>query len=562
MKYFLPMYALVWLMALYASSALGTEYGPDLRGGMLSDGRVGANLVAGASYAALGVKPGTPVDAPALERLSLPERERFTDALYGTPIAVPFLIDGKTAWVTAPATVQMRPKRPWWQNAMELAGITFALVLAGYLGFRRPGLMMTAFITFLGGGALSWPAFTVFFSAGPLWLYSALVLVMASLCNWFPVLVLASFAVRLPGNDDAQTPAAAVRVVDAIVLFGFIVGLFQDLNDWLIGGVRFYEIATALSAAVVIASCAIALRYAPADRGRVGIVFAAVMAGGVGYAANMIWVQHGENFLVFVSYATWSVVIVAVALAYTILRHRIFDVAFVLNRTIVYALTSALVLVAFAAMEFAVERYVNALTQVESIALEFLIAIVVIVSVRLVHARVDRFVDSVLFRARHEQESALRRFATTLQFYTADAALVRDAVDALVRYGRVQGGALYLTAGADLECAGSTFSSAASRIDENDPALVELRAHHEKLQLQGMPTAFLGERLYPMVLAGRLVGVLATGARESGEHMPPDIDEAISGIASAVAISLAAIETDRIRQENAMLQMRLAGQRS
>ncbi|HKU68556.1 MAG TPA: hypothetical protein VJP85_12335 [Candidatus Baltobacteraceae bacterium] len=88
---------------------------------------------------------------------------------------------------------------------------------------------------------------------------------------------------------------------------------------------------------------------------------------------------------------------------------------------------------------------------------------------------------------------------------------------------------------------------------------VELRAHHEQLQINDLSTSFLGDRLYPMFLAGRLVGVISTGERESGEQMPPDIDDAIARAAASLGVSLSAIETDRVRTENVLLQAQLAG---
>lgn len=108
-----------------------------------------------------------------------------------------------------------------------------------------------------------------------------------------------------------------------------------------------------------------------------------------------------------------------------------------------------------------------------------------------------------------------------------------------------------------MERVGSTFASSADRIDENDPAYVALRAHLQETEAHEYATAFPGARLYPMVLAGRLSGVLVTDERESGETMPPDIDDAIQRIAAAVTIALAAIETDRIRHENTVLRQRL-----
>ena len=103
----------------------------------------------------------------------------------------------------------------------------------------------------------------------------------------------------------------------------------------------------------------------------------------------------------------------------------------------------------------------------------------------------------------------------------------------------------------------SAFAVSAPEIDHNDMAYVELRAHHEPLHVHTMPTAFPGDRLYPMIRAGRIVGVIATGERESGEEMPPDIDDAIIRIAHAAATSLGAIESDQIRSELTELRTRL-----
>src|SRR5665213_3523812 len=198
-------------------------------------------------------------------------------------------------------------------------------------------------------------------------------------------------------------------------------------------------------------------------------MFIAVMIGGAGYAINMIVYQFTHDYTPFYFYTTLSVITVPTAVAYAILRHRIFDVSFALNRTLVYGVTSAFVLLVFAALEFVAERYLTDLTRVEGIAVEFAIALALIVSVRLVHGRVDRLVDNVLFRARHEQESALRRYATTVQFYTAQKPLVRDTLDALVRFGRVRGASAYIVSGAGLACVGSSPSTTPPDVDENDP---------------------------------------------------------------------------------------------
>lgn len=546
-SFVLPLFAVLWLAMIYASSFFNGVYHADGIFRQTDSGRVVVS--AGPTLRRAGVRPGMTVRSP-----SGVAAERALSSPYGAPVVM-IVSDGRTTrTVTVPAVSQRLASDPLYIT-FDLLTISFSLLLAGYLGFRKPGVMIAALILFLGGGDLSWPAFTVFFSGLPDALFGPLARVFQDLCDWFPVLALASFAVRLPGDRPAGEKRIAVAVVDALVAAGFVTGFILENPH------RFQNaLLTGASALIVIGACIAALRYAqPADRGRVGIVFAGVFFGGVGYAANMIWLQYGEPFVVFRLYTTISVILVPLSVAYGVLRHRVFDVGFVLNRTIVYAVTSAVVVLVLGALEFAAERFVNDLTHVESLVVQFAIAMIVIVSVRVVHGRIDRIVDSVLFRSRHEQESALRRFATTLQFYTEQGPLVRDTVDALVRYARVQGAAVYLPGdGTGLQQAASSFPIAASSVDHNDTAYVELRAHHEALQVHGVPTTFPGDRLYPMVLAGRIAGVVATGERESGEEMPPDINEAIERIAAALTISLAAIETDRIRSENATLHAQLA----
>ncbi|HZY98717.1 MAG TPA: hypothetical protein VFE36_04020 [Candidatus Baltobacteraceae bacterium] len=434
-------------------------------------------------------------------------------------------------------------------------GITFALLLAAYLGFRKPSVMIAALILFLGGGALAWPDFVALFSALPDALYVPFAWMMVVLCDWFPVMALASFAIRLPGGVPPKPQQTAIRIVDAVVVASFC-GAFALVPSGLF--YTSYIACTAFSGIVVLLASLAALMFArPADRGRTGIVFAGVMVGGVGYAANMIGLRLGEPYWLFTVYANVSVIVVSLSLAYAILRHRVFDVAFVLNRTIVFALTSALVLVVFAALEFIVERFLSDVTHVAGIILQFGIALVVTLSVRLLHRRADFLVDSVLFRSRHEDETALRRFASTVQFYTEEGPLERDTVDVLLRYGRVEGAAIYLAQESGLKQMVSSFPVAAPEIDHNDMAYVELRAHHEPLHVHTMPTALPGDRLYPMIRAGRIIGVIATGERQSGEEMPPDIDDAIRRIAHAAATSLGAIESDQIRSELNDLRLRL-----
>ncbi|MGB6984900.1 MAG: hypothetical protein WBD74_02860 [Candidatus Aquilonibacter sp.] len=541
----LPALALLWLGMTYASG-FGHQYIPDYHLDRIGLDRA-VVVSAAPAVAAAGVSPGAHIDFAAL-----PFADRLRASGFASKnmiVRVPIVTPARTHFVSVPATRNVREvSAP--ELVRDMAAATFSLLLLAYLGFRRPSTMVAILITAVGGGALSFGHFAALISSWPDALFTPVTFVLRTLCDDFPVLVLSSFAIRM-SRGSASRPAL-VRSVDGIVAAGFI-------TESLITGTPLIIPYAAFCAAVLLVSSIIALLLAdPQERGRVGIVFVAIMIGGVGYALATIGLLEGWiNFNAFSLYANLSIVIIPLALAYAILRHRIFDVAFVLNRTIVYAVTSALLLLLFAALEFAAERYLNSLSHFAGLALEFAIALAVIVSARLVHARVDRAVDAILFRSRHEQESALRRYATTVQFYTAKEPLVRDTVDTLVRCGRVSGAAVYLAENDELARAASLLPSAVQSIDANDPVYVELRAHHERLDLHAAKTTVPGVRVYPMILAGRLVGIAAVGERESFEQMPPDIDEAIARVCDAVAIAIAAIETDSIREENVALRKRL-----
>ncbi len=544
----LPAFALVWLAMVLAVSIGPDAYHPAFELDNPGLWRAATVTRASAEMQALGIVPGARIrlDAiPWVDRIRL--RYGAKDAIVSVPLETPSGVQLIAVRETVPRVTDLS------QRIFAALSAALAFLLVGYLGYRRPSAMLFALILFIGGGVLSWSTFVAQLFWVPAPVLAVIAWILRDLCNIFPVLVLASFAIRLPGTAPSPKRLRAIRVVDAIVVAGFFLDVIAE--RWQIG----YVLMCGLWALVLLCASVLSLRLAkPEDRARVGIVFAAIMIGGVGYAITMIAFSLARiPFTVFLIYTTISIDLIPIAVTYAILKHRVFDIEFVLNRTVVYALTSAILILMFAALEFFAERYLLALTRVESAVVDFIIVLVVVVSARVVHTRVDRAVDNILFRTRHAQELALVRYATTAQFYTSTKPLIRDTVDTVGQYALVDGTAVYLAANGALAKAGSSWLEAPAEIEENDAACADMRAHQEPLDLHDLATAFPGVRAYPMILAGRLVGVLCIGNRAGGEAIPPDIDQAVAHIAAAVAIAVAAIETDAIREENALLQRRL-----
>ena len=75
-------------------------------------------------------------------------------------------------------------------------------------------------------------------------------------------------------------------------------------------------------------------------------------------------------------------------------------------------------------------------------------------------------------------------------------------------------------------------------MDENDAAIVALRASHETVDLHCVETRLPGEVAYPMLARGRLVGALVLGTKANGETYAPDESAAIAQVAQSVGVAL------------------------
>jgi hypothetical protein len=74
--------------------------------------------------------------------------------------------------------------------------------------------------------------------------------------------------------------------------------------------------------------------------------------------------------------------------------------------------------------------------------------------------------------------------------------------------------------------------------DEDDAAIVRMRAFPQPLDLHGFPTSLHGDIAFPMRARGRFIGAVVLGARTSGETYAPDEISAISLLAHNVASAL------------------------
>ncbi len=246
-----------------------------------------------------------------------------------------------------------------------------------------------------------------------------------------------------------------------------------------------------------------------------------------------------------------TLIAVPIGTTYAILRHRVLDVGFVVNRALVFALISGIVVLAFGLLEWFLGKYLLDIGHVGSSFIEATLALALALSLRQIHGRVDHFVDSVFFRQRHLAERALRRLAHEVAFIDDEGVLADRTVAAVDHYGRASGCAIYLAAGdRAFSLRVATLAGEPASVDANDSAVVAMRAFHEPVDLddQGAArSALSGAVCFPMIVRGELIGLLDCGQKQSLEAYDPDERETLHVLARAIGHTFDAIRTSALR---------------
>lgn len=215
-------------------------------------------------------------------------------------------------------------------------------------------------------------------------------------------------------------------------------------------------------------------------------------------------------------------------LTYALVRRRLLDFNFVLNRAAVFAAVSAIVVGLFILFEWAVGGWLQHASHATDILFSAGLALALGFLVHLIHGRVEHVVDNLFFKKRHDDEQALRTFAHEAAYITGTDALLEKTLETLRNHAEATT--------VDAVLAGK--DGRLRDIDEDDPALVELRAWHKPVQLHGLDSQLGGEIAFPMVSRGKLLGALLLGAKRSGDAYAPDELDAIRHVAHGIAAAL------------------------
>ncbi|MEO9170447.1 MAG: GAF domain-containing protein, partial [Candidatus Baltobacteraceae bacterium] len=254
--------------------------------------------------------------------------------------------------------------------------------------------------------------------------------------------------------------------------------------------------------------------------------------------------------------------IAPLALTYAAVNGRLIDNGFVLNRTVVFAIVSAIVIGGFVIAEWATSEWFVSASHTGSVFVGMIVALALGISMRYIHKYVDRFVDTFFFRKRHSDEAALRNFAHEAAYVTDWSVLLERAADTVRRHTDTDGVTILLRSDSGTY---TEYSDGLAAVSENDASIVALRAWGKPLHLHDVANSQLaGAVAFPMTARGVLVGVLMCGPKTSGESFAPDDVDALMALARGVAITLDSLNRESgssiasLREAVIVLQARIA----
>jgi hypothetical protein len=402
--------------------------------------------------------------------------------------------------------------------------------------------------------------------------FSVVGTVLEALVASFPVFMLLVFVTRFPGEPSSPSGRVRVRLADASLFVGVLICLtfavFEPVRHH-----TWSNVANLTGVAIVaIGGVLAALQYREAsgeDRRRIGWVlvgYGVTIASFV--ASNAIITAPVLGSAELQAATQIADIALPLTLAYAILRHRVLDVGFALNRTVVYAAVTTVVVVAVSLVDWLAGKLIGE-TRL-ALAAEAAVTIAIGVALNAMHERIGRLVDRVLFRARHTAERRLHNGIEALAFAASDAAIERALTDEVAAALGLRSTALFRL---DQEtgrfrCVRATgWADAVAAIDEDALLVRTLRLRERPFHLADFAIA---ESALPMGPAApmlavpvadrhALLGFVLYGALSDGTAPDPELVELLGQLGAAAAAASAYVEARAARARLVDIEKLLAG---
>ena len=430
--------------SLGATQSLGVVFGPSA---VREPRWVGiAQVTPGASAAAAGIRPG--------------DSMRFDEFLGqwitwrpGEQVSVTVARDGKRF----PATVAVAAPADY-GRAVDVIDLALAIQMLGAAGFCA--LLLARGWRNRAALQLATVLLLMFGRAPTLWLphpaAALVVLVMAPATGVINYLW-PMFCLEISGGPSSRRQRRMVEGTAAALGAATVYSELADSVPLPLPGAGPAMMLILVVLANVAGFAILAANYRRNDapsRNRIRIVvlaFGCVLLAWLMNAATTVLVRAGHSLTEFFWLGIGWVALLFAALGlltYAVLRQRLLDLGFALNRTLVYGAVSFILLAGFGLGEWAVDHLIPENWRKASELYSAGIALVLFLSFHRLRDAVERQVERLFFHHWQQNEAALRRFVASAGHFDKTPALCRAFAEEATRFAEGAQAALYLR-GAD-----------------------------------------------------------------------------------------------------------------
>jgi hypothetical protein len=266
-----------------------------------------------------------------------------------------------------------------------------------------------------------------------------------------------------------------------------------------------------------------------------------------------------------------AIVLIPIAVAYAVLRHRVIDVRFAIDRALVYGLLTSGLILLFSLLEWLLSKKLEA-TRLASYV-ELGTALVIGFSFDRLHRRVDGFVERAFFRRQHAAQQRLQRVARALS-HAGASETVDDflTVEPLEAYN-LRSAAVFRRNGDgsyDRSAAIGWDGDTSELATDAEPMIAHLSASLAPIALDDIRTRLTLPSgparpvlAVPVAVRNRLLGFVLYGPHAGGEMLDPDERTTLAGLAVAAAAAYEHLDAltlnrqlDALRDELAILRAR------
>jgi hypothetical protein len=441
------------------------------------------------------------------------------------------------------------------QLLLNLLAATVSTLIACFILWRGWGnktamLLGAALISMGVSGLLLPPWASAPMLAIPMW---SLVIIAIGLSS-----LLIPFAMRMVEENVGPLPRwhwRAANVYLALTIPFFAVLGWNVVSAANFGGTLFRGGPLSVIAPLVgIAYLIVGWRKSKATvRNRFALILLALLAYLVGLLV-IAWnlsqtgtLLGGSGWLTYLN-ALMLGVVAPGTLAYAVLRHKLFDLGFAVNRTLVYGTVSAVLLVGIGLTEYAVKSLLPKVWTQGSVFISAGLALGVFLIFHRIHHSVEHFIERLFFHKWQVNEAALKRFVAAAAHVEKPEALAGNFVAELVRFTGGASAALYTRT-----AEGHYASAEGETIDADDPALAAMRAEHGAVVPVELGSSIESALALPMMHQAALAGVVLLGPKPTGEDYRPDEVEVLGWATQQVGLDLQAIRVRALELTNIKL---------